>query len=108
MTSFTPLLPTLISVNPLSIPVYLENLVGRHFSALERAYMNECYIDTGSIIRTIQQFNARFPHRNEPLRNMRKYRANGISSNLNRGSSGRRRTAAGISAQNINLVQGAL
>ena len=74
----------------------------------QRVFIVLNYAQTQSSIAVINRFRARFPDRIPPvpstvLRNVRKYLNSGTSLNLNKGNSGRRRTAR--SAENIDAVR---
>jgi hypothetical protein len=74
----------------------------------QRVFIVLHYTQTANTAAVQNAFRARFPDRNPPhkttiLRNFEKYSIEGTSSNLNKGNSGRRRTAR--SAENVAAVK---
>ena len=66
------------------------------------------YYETGSYIEVQEAFRGRFPNRDPPVKatiwkNVTKYEKSGTSLNLNKGNSGRRRTATSV--QNLDAVR---
>ena len=77
----------------------------------QRVFIVLHYTQTANTAAVQNAFRARFPDRNPPhkttiLRNFEKYSIEGTSSNLNKGNSGRRRTAR--SAENVAAVRALL
>lgn len=67
------------------------------FSTVQRIFMVSKYFETKSFVVTIEEFRRQFPGREPPtkmtiFRNVKKYKNNGSSLNLNKGRSGRPRT----------------
>jgi hypothetical protein len=77
----------------------------------QRVFVVAKYLETGSYNAVTDAFQQRFPERNPPAKrtiyqNVKKYRNNGTSLNLNRGHSGRRISAR--TPENIELVRNSL
>ena len=87
-------------------------MVRPQFTPQQRAFIvAEFYPDNNNVYRVIQRFrevypNARCPSRGTVYNNVRKYAITGTSLNLNKGRSGRNRTARG--AENIEAVRNAI
>ena len=87
-------------------------MAGPQFTPQQRAFIvAEFYRNNNNVYRVIQRFrevypNARCPSRGTVYNNVRKYAITGTSLNLNKGRSGRNRTAR--SAENIEAVRNAI
>ena len=74
----------------------------------QRVLVVRKHYETGSYIEVQEAFRGRFPDRDPPVKatrwkNVTKYERSGTSLNLNKGNSGRRRTATSV--QNVDVVR---
>ncbi|KAF2364536.1 Protein of unknown function DUF4817 [Trinorchestia longiramus] len=82
-----------------------------HLTKEQRTFIVEKYFQAKIFQQVIQSFQEHFPESQSSTkmiiwRNVTRYKTEGISLNLNKGRSGRKRT--GRSEENVRIVQGAL